>query len=466
MEFKGLVGFEKNLRTLLVGVNSLLGGDHRERTNIGAIIAWFSNGNPRIYNDPTSELLRKHGGVIGLKRSTEFRRETIDKYLEIYELQDIPYRLRQNIRLIEEHRRLYFRNLILALELMLDTVVAIARDKPIPPFETRYKAATTLDEVILIDEEQARKVLQEALGKAGYEVKPSSNLRDAFTAWLYARTIKSKYAIERARGISEKFLESVKETILTQLSTAEIGVDITKINLDSFTFETVSRQPYIGFSSYKGGKIRKGVPNFNGLLVYNSDVPVTLPGLYLLCAHEVIPGHYLELAISDLLYRKGHLGFEATFRVLGTPSAMLMEGMAQNALELLYGSQEGAIERLADSKEFENDLRVHFAHADLFEIALNNAAILYQRDRVPIKELTDYLARRCVLPDHLITMARTWAEHPILGPMQGPAYYQGKRVVGEAIREYGPLNVARVGLNLEGVSDIQTFQRRLQESRR
>lgn len=458
-----ITDFEEDLGTLVIGANSLFGGDHLDESGkrLGILPVWFSGFTPLIYNDEIALLLRNEGGVSSQKLKKPTDRNSIEDYIR--GLQAVSKRLKRASNSFDEDRRAYLHDLIGALEQMLGTAMAIVFDKDLPRFEQRYKAATTFQDTIIGKSvtETAGNSLMEALNRAGYSTANGS-LRNAFLEW-WKKSEYSENFTGNAKQISEGFFAQIKERVLSKLVLPS-GINLSDLNLGSYRVGAVSRQPYLALSSYRGGE-HDSKPQFEGSLILNTDFYRTIPRLYHLCMHELM--HYLEFVISDILWRNGQLGFEATFRTLGTPSAVLMEGMAQNGFELVYGSRNEAIKALARyDKQLAKDLRIHLAHIDLFDIAIHNAALLHQRVRMEIGQLKDYLEQICVLPDELVTMllndwAPETAKHPILG-IHGATYYRGKICVGEAIGTYEPLNVARVGLHLDGIADIQTFQRKLE----
>lgn len=461
-----ITDFERDLSTLVIGVNSLFGGDHLDESGqrLGILPIWFSGYTPPIYNDKIAFLLRNEGGISSQKLKNPNVSRSIEDYIK--RLQAVPERLKRAYNSFDEGRRVYIHNLIGALEQMLETAMAIVFDKDLPPFKQRYKAATTFDATIIGENatNEAREALTRALNSAGY--KTSTGLRNAFLEWWRNSEYSGNFA-DRAIQISEKFLALMKERVLSGLVLPS-GINLSDLNLDSYRISAVSGQPYLALSSYRGGE-HDGKPQFKGSLIINTDYYSTVPRLYHLCVHELV--HYLECVISDILWRNGQLGFEATFRTLGTPSAVLMEGMAQNGFELLYGSRDEAIKALVGyDRKLAKDLRIHLAHIDLFDIAMHNAALLHQRFKMEIEKLRDYLEQKCLLPDELVeTLLAHWAPerapHPVLGPMHGPSFYLGKTYIGNAIEYYGALKVAEVGFHLRGMSDPKTAPSKLKSSR-
>ena len=197
---------------------------------------------------------------------------------------------------------------------------------------------------------------------------------------------------------------------------------------------------------------------------YNTDHPLTAAGLIQLAAHEAMIGHYLNSAVTDLLWRSGKLPFEATMGTMCTSSAVFQEGWAENALDVVYGSREKTLTGIEkDFRISSADMKVVLAMADLQNVAKHNVSVLYQREGMPIDDVRNYLRNECIMPDHLVKkLSGGWAQNPIFGPMYGPAYFVGTKVVRDAIANVGAKRVAEVGLQTTGrLSNVVTFQEQI-----
>ncbi|HET9826350.1 MAG TPA: hypothetical protein VFP87_13515 [Chitinophagaceae bacterium] len=111
-------------------------------------------------------------------------------------------------------------------------------------------------------------------------------------------------------------------------------------------------------------------------------------------------------------------------------------------------------------------MEVALAIADLQNVAKHNVSILYQREGVPIEKVKSYLRDDCIMPDHLVKkLSGGWAQDPIIGPMYGPAYYVGTKVVRDAIAKVGAKKVAEVGLQTTGrLSNVITFPQQVYQA--
>ncbi|MEZ5321970.1 MAG: hypothetical protein R2698_07860 [Microthrixaceae bacterium] len=98
---------------------------------------------------------------------------------------------------------------------------------------------------------------------------------------------------------------------------------------EEVAFELVTDKPYSGFNFYRG--------DFRSLVTINTDLPVLSTAIAHLVAHEAYPGHHTEGCHKEqgLLRRQGRV--EQTIALIGTPSCLLAEGLADLGLEVLVG---------------------------------------------------------------------------------------------------------------------------------
>ena len=82
----------------------------------------------------------------------------------------------------------------------------------------------------------------------------------------------------------------------------------------------VRDQPWTGYNWYDGG--------YRSRVDINLDLPLRLPGLVGVTAHETYPGHHLEHALKEqtLVEELGRL--EASVLLINTPECLISEGLA------------------------------------------------------------------------------------------------------------------------------------------
>ncbi len=447
-----LTAFEYDLATLLIGVDSLWGGDalHESGAHHLLVDTWTSGKEPpAIYADGFSAHLREAEGI---KPSHEAA--GVNDYVQKYHLYDLPHTIKTKTNNFDPDRRKYLFNLADSLDIMLKTAVACVNEKQEPSFEERRRAATRQGAIEIIDTAALKESLRDALSRVGYEVSPSRNLRETLIAYDEEKRLPPEQITELVPQITAQLLQLTQERIFPQLNDTELTYwkRLSDVPFDGHEFKTIAGQLFTGSSIYRGGEA-DGRPRLQGLFEYNTDHTLTMTNLHHLCSHEIMPGHYLNSAVMDLLWRSGHLGFEATTAQMCSPSAIFQEGWAQVTYELLYGSREQAIQELGA------DLRVFFAFEDLQDIGKNNVGILHLRDKCSVSEVKQYVADQCVQPDPIVKkLSGAWAHHLIVAPMYGPAYHLGKTIIQQAIKVAGREKVARVGLHVEGLVDIETFK--------
>ncbi|HET6845864.1 MAG TPA: hypothetical protein VFH29_03465, partial [Anaerolineales bacterium] len=101
---------------------------------------------------------------------------------------------------------------------------------------------------------------------------------------------------------------------------------------ESVEFRFVSGKPWQGYNWYLG--------NCRSRIELNTDLPMQLPRLVQLVAHECYPGHHTELCIKDtrLHHEKGEL--EHSLALLNSPTCAISEGIATSAFSVILSEQE------------------------------------------------------------------------------------------------------------------------------
>ncbi len=454
-------GFEEDFATLLVGTDSLFGGDalHESGTHHFIVDSWISGMNPpEVYRDPLASQLRSQGGA-----KPEQDMDAVNDYVAGHQLRELPDKIRAHAASFDPDRRRYIENQVDSVAIMLESAIAGVNGMPRPTFEEMYRTLTRRDDIELSDPREDREQLREALAIAGFEVTPTRNLRETYIAFKNSLGFVpvEKVATE-ARIILEELLQTTRERMLPVLDPKKrIGHwnSLSEVPFDGHEFRAVSGVRFTGSSIYRGGQ--NGRPLLQGLFEYNTEHRITRPGLHHLCAHEVMPGHYLNAAVIDLLWRGGNVGFESTVGTMLTPSTIFQEGWAQNTYELLYGDREVALAALGDER-LANQLRIELINSDLQDKAKHNASLLFQGRGVSLDEVKRHIGDDCVQWDPIVKkLSGIWAQDSVFGPMYGPAYVIGREAVNDAIKTHGSQKVIQVGLHYDGLVDLETFQTKL-----
>lgn len=123
----------------------------------------------------------------------------------------------------------------------------------------------------------------------------------------------------------------------------------------------------------------------------NLDLPLQVPGIAYLAWHEAYPGHHAEHVIKErTLIDRGVA--EATMRTMNTPEAMLAEGQADVARDVVMTNRElaGEYERIGSDTGIRGDwgraVEIYLANSALTPIG-GNAAFLLHHDGRPLDEV-------------------------------------------------------------------------------
>jgi hypothetical protein len=158
---------------------------------------------------------------------------------------------------------------------------------------------------------------------------------------------------------------------------------------ESLEVTLVSNQPWGAYNWYKG--------NYHSLIEFNTDIPLNALGLLGTFAHEGYPGHHTEQILKDkLLYREKGYDEEAV-RLLNSPAAVIAEGIATTALEIIFpndSDDEWNVEVMLPAAELpaepvEQIRRIARAARELRYVS-GNAAILYHTGRLNEEQAVDY----------------------------------------------------------------------------
>ena len=471
MHFQDLSEIEQKLVVLTFGVDTLAGGDalHESGTEHFIIDTWTSGMTPPpIYYDTIAANLRQGGGAVEFNNKND-----IKEYIDNYRLHQLCDEIRMQIKQLDVGRRPEVLTLVRALEIVLRT---LDDNTESPGYDEKYNAVTGLTDVKIVDPAPFRKTLKEAVSRAGFEVGNDWDLREATLAWEKERGhigSNNQHDSEKINGAVvqqefnktiQKLLEVARERLFSHLDFGIPGYqpDLADVLFDGFEFKPISNVSFTGSSIYRGQGTDR--PLLQGLLEYNTDHPLTAAEIVHLAAHEAMIGHYLNSAVSDLLWRSGRLPFESTMGTMCTSSAVFQEGWAENALDIIYGSREETLKGVERDFGISGaDMEVDLAQADLQNVAKHNVSILHQRNSMPIDDVRIYLRDECIMPDHLVKkLSGAWAQDPIIGPMYGPAYFIGTKIVRDGLAKAGAKRVAEVGLQTTGrLANVVTFQEQI-----
>lgn len=161
---------------------------------------------------------------------------------------------------------------------------------------------------------------------------------------------------------------------------------------EQFTIGLVSDKPWSGYNWPLG--------NLTSRIDINTDLPVLLPGLPDLLAHEGYPGHHTEHATKEAVLVRGRGWLEHSLQLINAPECVVSEGIATNALDLVMSREEadawltGELARMAglNGQDVQAFLDVNRAKEKMKAIS-GTAALMLYRDHRPDDEVLAFLMR-------------------------------------------------------------------------
>ena len=125
-----------------------------------------------------------------------------------------------------------------------------------------------------------------------------------------------------------------------------LAEDLRRRTIDAFglpadeavRFEIVRHEPWAAYNYYEGG--------LRSRVAINADVPLAAGRAVHLVAHEAYPGHHTEHAWKEQLLVRDGGRLEESLLMIGTPQALISEGIAETGPQVLLGDD---VERSAPS---------------------------------------------------------------------------------------------------------------------
>jgi hypothetical protein len=140
--------------------------------------------------------------------------------------------------------------------------------------------------------------------------------------------------MEKFRGktiVPNEKIESIVTSLADDFRKRTVEI-ITLPESENCKYSLVKDKPWGGYNWYLG--------KYASRVDVNTDLPIYAGFLPLLVSHEAYPGHHTEHAMKEkILYRDGgHL--EHCILPSNTPNAVISEGIAENALEMIATPDE------------------------------------------------------------------------------------------------------------------------------
>jgi hypothetical protein len=192
---------------------------------------------------------------------------------------------------------------------------------------------------------------------------------------------------------------------------------------EDFQLELVKDKRWTGYAEYLGGLRTR--------ISVNTDLPLPAAMLVGLTSHEIYGGHHTHHVWQEAELVRGRGELEWTIVLLWSPSAVISEGIASAAPELVAGDgQELAADvlgRLGLAYDAEIGARVARASRDMAGLPANVAMLLHDRGASP-EEARDYAATWSLQPEERLDalVARQVASP---SPVYQHSYWQGRELV-------------------------------------
>lgn len=159
---------------------------------------------------------------------------------------------------------------------------------------------------------------------------------------------------------------------------------------ESIEIEYVTDEPWAAYNYYLGG--------LRSRIAINTDVAMTPDFVSELAAHEAYPGHHTEHAVKEQTLVRDRGRLEESIFLIGTPQALISEGIACLGPEVMLGQDE---ERLTAEYvtplgiEYDSQLSklVKKARHPIVDLVGSNAALMLHSDGASVDDVRDYLKR-------------------------------------------------------------------------
>jgi hypothetical protein len=437
--------------TAVLGIDTLWGGDVMNPSGTGRFIAdsWFSDEPlPPAYTHPAAARLRQTGGAV----AKEPDRAAVDAYLAAVDLPAAMRGLRALARSAGGPRGAYLEGTAGSLEVMWDLVQELLGRGPAVPYE-RCVVASTGREPEPSQPGERRRLVAELLGRAGYPSRAPEELLAAVDAWRAARLVPQK----AIRQLGAAFIAQMEEGARLHV-VPHLPPSLRRIPRANIQFLPIENAWFSGSMNYVGrARRRDGSPEYEATYEINASLQISVPEFAQLVSHEVVPGHVTNFALAQGLYVQRKLGFESTVLTMNTRGAALSEGIANNAILMAFGVKE--VDELPD-----DDLKIGTLLALLQDDAKNQSSWLTWKEGRPQAEVASVLRREYLCSEERADkLSGAWGRHPLLGRMYLPAYRAGTEKVAELRRRHPPEKVIPALYFCDGIADVVTIDRVLEE---
>jgi hypothetical protein len=159
---------------------------------------------------------------------------------------------------------------------------------------------------------EAHRALDEALPGSG-------SVAERYTAWREGNVISTDHLAEVIDAMVADFRSRTE---------AVFGLP----DGENFEVDYVTDEPWAAFNYYLGG--------LRSRIAVNTETAMSPDFVAELVAHEAYPGHHTEHAWKEQLLVRDRGDLTESILLVGTPQALVTEGIAGLALEILLGEEE------------------------------------------------------------------------------------------------------------------------------
>jgi hypothetical protein len=181
---------------------------------------------------------------------------------------------------------------------------------------------------------------------------------------------------------------------------------------EGFKIELVSDKPWGGYNWYFG--------NGQSRVDINTDQPMTANYLLNMLAHEAYPGHHTELILKEkeLLIGRGY--GEIAANLLHSPSAVISEGIATTAQEIIFPNGTAfdwvaaeVLPRIGVEDISAENMRRYAKAVGALRYVGHNVAILYHTGQLTREQAIDYIQTYGKASAERATKSFSFLSHPL-----------------------------------------------------
>lgn len=427
-----------------LGLDTIWGGDVMSPSGLGRFIAdgWFSDRPlPAAYTHPAAARLRETGGVSAKQPDLA----AIDEYLGAIDVRGAIARLNEMscaVAATDALRGAYLGGLAGCYGVMWDLALEmIGRGEPVP-WERCMRAM--LGAVPgPADPTDRRRELGALLAAAGY----AGDLLGAVDAWRRDRVVPMK----SVALLGDTFIAHLDALTLRNV-VPHLPPALREVPRANVAFLPIENAWFSGSMNYLGrARTPDGKPLYDATYELNASLQISVPEFAQLVSHEVVPGHVTTFALLQHLYVLGKVGFEASVQTMSTRSAVLSEGIANNAILMAYGVKE--VGELPD-----RDLQIGVHLALLQDDAKSQSSYLTWKEGVAQAEVARVLRHEYLVSEERADkLSGAWGRHPLMGRMYLPAYRAGTELVAGLRRKYPDERAIPAMFGVLGLVDCVTL---------